>query len=68
MSTEVTIDSSELSWFPEVPHPPIPYDLSPYTAEEVKETLKHKTQNSAHLVMMTLFMTSYQNFQHLMNF
>ena len=38
---------SELSWFPEVPPPSIPYDLTPYTATMIKEALNKKNSNSA---------------------
>ena len=46
-STENTIDLSKLSWFPQVEEPRVPYDLTPYTQDDITKTLKQKSQNSA---------------------
>ena len=46
-STEVTIKYNELNWFPEVPTPHTPYDLSPYSSKDVKEALRKKNPDSA---------------------
>ena len=46
-STEVKIDLDQLSWFPDVLPPSTPYDLSPYTAEEITKALAKKNQVSA---------------------
>ena len=46
-STENTIDLSKLSWFPVVAEPTIPYELTPFTQEDIVQTLKHKSPNSA---------------------
>ena len=46
-STAVTVNPSELTWFPKVSQPTIPYDLSPYTATMVKEALTKKHAHSA---------------------
>ena len=43
---ELNIDISKLDWFTNIKEPQIPYDLSPYTAEDVTRTLKSKTQTS----------------------
>ena len=37
---ELNIDISKLDWFTNIKEPQIPYDLSPYTAEDVTRTLK----------------------------
>ena len=42
-SEDVQTDLSELDWFPKVQPPNVPYDLTPYTGEVVKE--KVNTEN-----------------------
>ena len=46
-SEKVEIDFNKLDWFPKVPPPSVPYNLSPYTEDDVKEALKGKNQNSS---------------------
>ena len=46
-SKEVQIDLNKLDWFPKVQPPSIPYNLEPYTAEDVREALKSKNQKSS---------------------
>jgi len=41
------VDLDKLDWFPEAQAPQIPYDLSPYSAEDIQTTLKNKKQDSA---------------------
>ena len=46
-STEVTVDFTELEWFPEAPEPTTPYNLEPYTEDNIKEALEKKNPTSA---------------------
>ena len=46
-STEVAIDLSSLDWFPEVAPPTVPYNLTPYTSEDIHEALAKKCPHSA---------------------
>jgi hypothetical protein len=46
-STHTTVDPNELLWFPEVSLPTVPYDLSPYTPEDIYSALRNKTPDSA---------------------
>ena len=46
-ATEVTIDFSKLDWFPEVSPPNTPYNLAPYTPEDIKQALAKKCPTSA---------------------
>ena len=46
-SHSIPINIQNLDWFPDVPKPEVPYDLTPYTEDDIKEALKKKTQNSA---------------------
>ena len=39
--------SKNLDWFPEVKPPTIEYNLEPYTAKDISDTLKTKSQDSA---------------------
>ena len=43
----VTIDLSDLSWFPKVDKPKIEYDLTPYKPKDIKNALRHKDLTSA---------------------
>ena len=46
-SKELHVDTSSLDWFPNVPEPQVPYDLSPYTEEDVIKALKMKMKTSS---------------------
>ena len=46
-SKEVHIDLGKLDWFPEVQPPTVPYNLTPYTEEDVREALKGKNKSSS---------------------
>ena len=46
-SKELSVDLSKLDWFPAVQEPEVPYDLSPYTPEDISKALKMKNQTSA---------------------
>ena len=46
-SKEIPIDLDKLDWFPPVNPPKEPYNLDPYTPEDIKDALKQKTQTSA---------------------
>ena len=46
-STDVPIDLSKLDWFPSVEPPTTPYNLSPYTSEDIQKALSKKCPNSA---------------------
>ena len=46
-SKELLVDINKLDWFTKVQEPQVPYDMSPYTTEDVTKTLKLKNQTSA---------------------
>ena len=46
-SKEIPIDQTKLDWFPPVNTPKEPYNLEPYTEDDIADALKKKTQNSA---------------------
>ena len=46
-SKELLVDINKLDWFTKVQEPQVPYDMSPYTTEDVTKTLKMKNQTSA---------------------
>ena len=46
-SHDLPVDITKLEWFPNVIEPEVPYDLSPYTAEDILKALKTKNQTSA---------------------
>ena len=46
-TTEVTINTDELDWFPEAPAPHTPYEMCPYVPNDIKNALSKKCPDSA---------------------